>query len=82
MNCPKCDGKTEVFDSRPGPGPKKRPCTWRRRRCRECKSELTTYERLAEDDSAFKFQNQLIATQRKLSRFQKVHRALEELKAL
>jgi transcriptional regulator NrdR family protein len=64
MNCPKCDGRTDVFDSRPGPRQDKGPSVWRRRRCRACKIELSTYERIAEDDTVVQLKRRLKRTQK------------------
>ena len=39
MNCPKCQAKTAVIDSRPHKGTVRR-----RRKCKKCGHRLTTYE--------------------------------------
>lgn len=42
MNCPKCNKKTEVLDSRSNKGGTQ---TRRRRSCNKCKISFTTFER-------------------------------------
>lgn len=39
MKCPKCGGKTVVFDSRPRDG-----TIWRRRKCTDCGYRYSSYE--------------------------------------
>lgn len=80
MNCPKCDYKTQVFDSRPGP----QKSVWRRRRCLRpmCDHEVSTYERIAEDDSASIFKSELNVAKRKLGKLQKAQTLLAELQAI
>lgn len=43
MNCPHCDGETEVLETRRAG----KRIMWRRRRCMHCKERFTTYERPA-----------------------------------
>ena len=43
MFCFRCQGATQVSNSRPH---KKTPQVWRRRNCTECGSTFTTYERI------------------------------------
>lgn len=47
MNCPRCNTKSIVKDSRPSPG------TWRRRReCEGCGHRFSTYEITAPDEGS------------------------------
>jgi len=72
MDCPICNGKTEVIDSR-----KRSYGVWRRRQCLECKSRFNTQEILSLNAS--EISRRIGGLKKAISRMQDSINAINEL---